>query len=766
MLGSHIKNTVSDGILLTDEQREIINAEPIPNGSMLVTAFAGTGKTFTLQKYAEARLKSKILYAAFNKSIQQEAEQKMPLNVSSRTTHSLAYRAFGADYRDAGMLMGGIPLWRVMKELGTNIVVADFAASVVKKFLASEDRVISEKHLTESIVNYYAKAEKIPPFVDMATRIWESMKSFRPRTLPMTHDGYLKLFQLSEPDLGFDYILLDEAQDTTPCVWDLMSKQKAKKIVVGDPHQAIYCQPVGTVVSTPSGDVRIEKLKTEDTVMTYDNGVVDTEGKKVSSVTRLFHKGVLVNVTTESGEMSRYTLKHHCLAKWDEDLPDRYTVYLMRRGDQFRVGMAPFVCNGELGFVLRGIQEGADAIWLLSVHDTLAKASLKRLIVQARHSIPNVRFSSSEAAQYWGQIGSNLSDAKRCLKEHELLLDFPIWSTENQDVSTGNKDPFVTVAANLANGMLVHVLSSEEWVPITVERKMYCGDIISIEVEDHHVYYGDGILTHNSWRGAIDAMELVTGADKYYLTQSFRFGPEVAELASTLLRRFKGERNKLRGLESLDTKVLSRLGNGEDKKTVLARSNSHIFQSSALECQFGKSSLGYVGGTHVDYRFQTYLDIYYVSIGESEKAKDPLIRSFEKYEDLVEYAGKVRHPEISTGCALVEEHGPQVPNIFKQVGERDIGAKFADVSYATGHKAKGMEFPVVEIASDFSKLIEGFLASWRRDRNEKFPDDEANLLYVAITRATKRLYIPMMIVDFIENWSGGLLEPESRARSF
>ena len=57
----------------------------------------------------------------------------------------------------------------------------------------------------------------------------------------MTHDGYLKLWQLSKPSLGqYDALLVDEAQDMNPCMLDVVRRQIQPKIFVGDPHQQIY----------------------------------------------------------------------------------------------------------------------------------------------------------------------------------------------------------------------------------------------------------------------------------------------------------------------------------------------------------------------------------------------------------------------------------------------------------------------------------------------------------------------------------------------
>lgn len=474
---------------LTEEQNKIINSTPDPYCSLLVTAFAGTGKTFTLQKYAEERPADKILYSAYNKAIQLEAERKMPMNVSSRTTHSLAYRACAIEYQKKGLLRGYVPLWGVAKLLETNIVIANFSMKVVERFIASAAHEINDNHLTQEILDYYEGAEHRPPFVEMANVIWDSMRSLQPRSLPMTHDGYLKLYQLSGPELRFDYILLDEAQDTTPCVWDIMSNQHCRKIVVGDPSQAIY------------------------------------------------------------------------------------------------------------GF-----------------------------------------------------------------------------------------------------------------------------------------------------RGAVDALELVDVDERLYLSQSFRFGPEVADLASTLLQRFKGEKNSLRGFETLSTEVLT--GQHPHKAAMLCRGNTHIFRASAAECQFGRRNLGFVGGDHTNYRFQTVLDAYYVSVGQSAMAKDTLIRSFNTFEDMLEYASKVKSQELEASCQLVEEFGSRIPIIFNEVKNRDVGSKFGDLIFATGHKSKGMEFPVVELGPDFTAMIEAHEAHPEQKIINKH---EINLLYVAITRATEELHISPTIRDFINH---------------
>ena len=56
--------------------------------------------------------------------------------------------------------------------------------------------------------------------------------------------GYLKLYQLSPTDFAkeerWDVLLIDEAQDLTPAIIDLVTQTSCAKIFVGDPHQQIY----------------------------------------------------------------------------------------------------------------------------------------------------------------------------------------------------------------------------------------------------------------------------------------------------------------------------------------------------------------------------------------------------------------------------------------------------------------------------------------------------------------------------------------------
>lgn len=73
---------------------------------LVVRAFAGTGKTSTLVRYALANPDSRMFYLAYNHAVRDEAEQKFPFNVECKTSHQLAWPNFGRHFQKR--LMGNL----------------------------------------------------------------------------------------------------------------------------------------------------------------------------------------------------------------------------------------------------------------------------------------------------------------------------------------------------------------------------------------------------------------------------------------------------------------------------------------------------------------------------------------------------------------------------------------------------------------------------------------------------------------------------------
>ncbi|XP_072311104.1 F-box DNA helicase 1 [Eucyclogobius newberryi] len=240
-------------INLTGEQQRILSHDIQRDHILKIMAFAGTGKTTTLVKYAEQRPHLRFLYVAFNKSVAKEAERRFPSNVDCKTVHALAFGDVGRNYKIGKKLtynMTPFSINTVLPKGRAGFHKSKIVMQTINTFLASKDEQITTTH----IPSFYIKKKNnrvpiaeadIPLFLEDATNLWEKMKNVTERSeqaFYMTHDGYLKLWQLSRPCLSdkYDVIFIDEAQDCTPAILDVMLYQSCGKILVGDPHQQIY----------------------------------------------------------------------------------------------------------------------------------------------------------------------------------------------------------------------------------------------------------------------------------------------------------------------------------------------------------------------------------------------------------------------------------------------------------------------------------------------------------------------------------------------
>ncbi|MBK4738670.1 UvrD-helicase domain-containing protein [Noviherbaspirillum pedocola] len=215
----------------THEQAGIIHSQA---RHVTVRAFAGAGKTTTLRGYAALRPRSRILYLAFNKAMATEAAASFPANVDCRTIHSLAYAAVGHAFRHKIGALRAIDITQLYADVP--LIVATMLERTLSNFMYSASPTVGVEHAPEHLA--FSDRQQLGA---AAQHVWRDM--IDPATaVPLPHDGYLKLYQLSGPVLSrrYDIILLDEAQDTNPVTADIVFQQACAKVLVGDRHQSIY----------------------------------------------------------------------------------------------------------------------------------------------------------------------------------------------------------------------------------------------------------------------------------------------------------------------------------------------------------------------------------------------------------------------------------------------------------------------------------------------------------------------------------------------
>nr|WP_306454503.1 UvrD-helicase domain-containing protein [Streptomyces sp. TLI_235] len=81
-----------------------------------------------------------------------------------------------------------------------------------------------------------------PGPLPLARLVWTDATDPNGRAIRFEHDHYLKMWQLTQPRLPGNYLLLDEAQDTNPVLESVVQAQRghAQLVLVGDSAQQIY----------------------------------------------------------------------------------------------------------------------------------------------------------------------------------------------------------------------------------------------------------------------------------------------------------------------------------------------------------------------------------------------------------------------------------------------------------------------------------------------------------------------------------------------
>jgi len=236
----------------TEEQQLIISSN---EENIKVIAVAGSGKTTTLLGYAQDKADKTKLFLAYNNDINREITHKIAKNrienTSAVTTHGLAYREIGKFYE--ATLGGSLDTESYIKQFNLFNAKSDLKLAlkrlVILKYLFGHYCLSAYPNIEEFIEGYLdlnpnpdsaiekAVTVEAKYYIEKLYAYWDAVDTKR---IPCIHDFYLKKYQLSKPVLKYDIILLDEAQDSTPVVIDIVMSQKATKILVGDNFQAIY----------------------------------------------------------------------------------------------------------------------------------------------------------------------------------------------------------------------------------------------------------------------------------------------------------------------------------------------------------------------------------------------------------------------------------------------------------------------------------------------------------------------------------------------
>lgn len=763
----------------------------ISDNQTVILGPPGCGKTTTVLNHIDDLFKKevppdKVAFVSFTKKAVGEATERAAdrFNIKARqlpmfkTVHAMCFAALGIGksdvigkehYRELGEWLGyrfegtwdeaeGVP---VGSEKGDILLFLDNLARVQQRPL----REIWEENYVE------CEWEELE-------RFQEGYQDFKSSKYVMDFTDMLSAYISMCDSSSAQYAIVDEAQDLSSLQWSVLKHafgNVKQSIIAGDDDQ---CQPAGTMVETTKGPKAIEDLnEIEDELLSYSSGDALVYGHRNGGYS--FKKnsrpyiGFLTRITC-GDKSSEYTANHKCLARWtDERLSERrHVVYLMRKGNDYRVGMCELWRGGSLRLATRTKVEKADGAWILRICRNRIEAAAYEQIYSSLHGIPQICFNyGKEHTEIVYSSIDTKTRAQRLLNDLGLEMRFPLVDYINNPVSKYGENKFKTYACNIIPEiMLVPTYDTRERIiswekPEVSKRWVYNEIVYSMDVEKYHTYIADGIITHNSiyrFSGADIKSFLALEGEKKVLSQSYRLPKSVHELAKGLVSKIENRFDKPFNSRDVEGQVefvnsLENIDFDPNEQTlILVRNN---FLTKRISEHFMMMGIPYVGRYNRSSIHSSHVKAIYaveklrksqpitgaeakamydaMHVGEYlarghkvriANVKDTDLFDFAKLRD--EYGLK----DLAVWYNLLAGIGQELVQYYRLVLSNGYSLTHAPkTSIGTIHSAKGGEASHVVLLSD--------MAFRSHQEYVKSPDDERRVAYVGVTRAKDKLTI-------------------------
>jgi len=233
------------------------------------------------------------------------------------------------------------------------------------------------------------------------------------------------------------------------------------------------------------------------------------------------------------------------------------------------------------------------------------------------------------------------------------------------------------------------------------------------------IIVGDSAQAIYGWRGAVDFLDGFPATHRLALTQSFRFGPDIAARANRWLGTLRADM-RISGTPARKPAT--------GAPACLCRSNAGVV-AEVIAAQT-QADVVHIVGEGVDIRRFAVGALELQSAGWTSH---PTLSAFGSWDAVVAHAATDEGGDLAMLVRVVERYGAST--ITRAIDQCVSAERSHDVVVSTAHKAKGLEWPSVRIAGDFR-------APGRDEETGKLlPVDpaEAMLAYVAVTRAQTSL---------------------------
>ncbi len=242
-------------------------------------------------------------------------------------------------------------------------------------------------------------------------------------------------------------------------------------------------------------------------------------------------------------------------------------------------------------------------------------------------------------------------------------------------------------------------------------------DIIQQQLHALVVLVGDSNQAIYEWRGAVDAMKAYPGAPRRLLSQSYRFGQAIADVANAVLATLDEPTDLvMRGLPTIP----SRVDVVPAPRCYLYRTNAGAVSQVMRAIEEGKRPHLIGGGAEVVSWCQAAMDLQ-----SKRGTRHPELCCFESWEEVETYSKTDEGGDLRLMVKLVNDFGAEaIRDALKDMPKEEK----ADLVVSTAHKSKGREWDTVKLGADFPTA-------------NKMGDADRRLLYVAATRAKMTLDI-------------------------
>jgi len=255
------------------------------------------------------------------------------------------------------------------------------------------------------------------------------------------------------------------------------------------------------------------------------------------------------------------------------------------------------------------------------------------------------------------------------------------------------------------------------------------------------IVIGDAYQQLFKWRGAINSMGLFD-KETYSLTTSYRFGSAIADCSNNILSRHSiPPVNLLVGQDNIQSKV-SFYDEGKSFPNlpcvILTRTRSQIISIADDELRDGnkihiKTEMG-----QLKYIVKNIVNL---ANGEIDKVTHPYLSKCLNFSMLESELEDTPEPDVYFCMKLYEKYGNSIIDVIERIEKNNTHEREATKIISTTHSIKGQEWENVIIAPDYSYILE---------KKNVDLDGELSVLYVALTRARKHVYIPSKLKKYFE----------------